>query len=79
MCRSLPCGAAFSACGKYIASGSEDKSVFVYDLRQITHAYRLNDHQMDIVTSVAFVPKNSQILTSSLNGIINLYGRKDKQ
>ncbi|XP_035228526.1 WD repeat-containing protein 27-like isoform X2 [Stegodyphus dumicola] len=61
MCRSLPCGAAFSACGKYIASGSEDKSVFVYDLRQITHAYRLNDHQMDIVTSVAFVPKNSQI------------------
>ncbi|XP_054710000.1 WD repeat-containing protein 27-like isoform X2 [Uloborus diversus] len=25
-CRYLPCGATFSACGKYVLSGSEDKS-----------------------------------------------------
>ncbi|KAF8786784.1 WD repeat-containing protein 27-like [Argiope bruennichi] len=73
-CRSIPCGASFSPCGKYVATGSEDRSIYIYDLRQLHHQHKINDCQADVFTSVAFSPK-SQLLASSLNGLIHLYGK----
>ncbi|GIX66780.1 WD repeat-containing protein 27 [Caerostris darwini] len=75
-CRSFPCGSMFSPCGKYIATGSEHKSIFIYDLRRLSYQYKLSDSKVDIFTSVAFSPK-SQLVASSLNGLIYLYGEND--
>ncbi|GFS28272.1 WD repeat-containing protein 27 [Trichonephila inaurata madagascariensis] len=72
-CRSYPCSAGFSPCGKYIATGSENKSVYIYDLRQISNCHKLMEPQVDVFTSIAFSPK-SQLIASSLNGSIYLYG-----
>ncbi|GIY23636.1 WD repeat-containing protein 27 [Caerostris extrusa] len=66
----------FSPCGKYIATGSEHKSIFIYDLRRLSYQYKLSDSKVDIFTSVAFSPK-SQLVASSLNGLIYLYGEND--
>ncbi|CAL1272670.1 unnamed protein product [Larinioides sclopetarius] len=76
-CRSFPCGANFSLCGKYIATGSEDRSIYIYDLRHLCHQHKINDCQADVFTSVAFSPK-SQLLASSLNGSIYLYGKNEE-
>ncbi|KAG8182106.1 hypothetical protein JTE90_018377 [Oedothorax gibbosus] len=75
-CRSFHCGASFTPCGKYIAAGSEDKSVYIYDLRQLSHAHKFSDQQTDVFTSVAFTPK-SQMLASSSNGMVYYYGEND--
>ncbi|GFS92184.1 WD repeat-containing protein 27 [Nephila pilipes] len=73
-CRSYSCGAVFSPCGKYIATGSEDKSIYIYDLRQISHCHKVMEPQVDAFTSIAFSLK-SQLIASSLNGPIYLYGK----
>jgi WD40 repeat protein len=66
------CGIAFSACGTYLASGSEDKVVYVYDIRQGTFCERLRGHR-DVVSSVAFHPASPVLATGAINGKVLLF------
>ncbi|XP_022274896.2 WD repeat-containing protein 27 isoform X11 [Canis lupus familiaris] len=54
-----PCGIAFSPCGRYVASGAEDRHAYMYDLGSSTFSHRLAGHK-DTVTSVAFSPAAPQ-------------------
>uniref|UniRef100_A0A3P8T369 WD repeat domain 27 n=1 Tax=Amphiprion percula TaxID=161767 RepID=A0A3P8T369_AMPPE len=53
--RCHPCSSAFSPCGRFIASGSEDNCAYVYDIRSSTYLHKLPKHS-DTVLSVAFHP-----------------------
>uniref|UniRef100_A0A8C0LD70 WD repeat domain 27 n=1 Tax=Canis lupus dingo TaxID=286419 RepID=A0A8C0LD70_CANLU len=55
-----PCGIAFSPCGRYVASGAEDRHAYMYDLGSSTFSHRLAGHK-DTVTSVAFSPAAPQV------------------
>uniref|UniRef100_A0A8C6Z5A7 WD repeat-containing protein 27 n=1 Tax=Nothoprocta perdicaria TaxID=30464 RepID=A0A8C6Z5A7_NOTPE len=39
--RCHPCGIAVSPCGQFIASGSDDKSAYIYELRSSTFLHKL--------------------------------------
>ncbi|XP_032263346.1 WD repeat-containing protein 27 isoform X2 [Phoca vitulina] len=54
-----PCGIAFSPCGRYVASGAEDRHAYVYDVGSSTFSHRLAGHT-DTVTGVAFSPSAPQ-------------------
>ncbi|XP_045860106.1 WD repeat-containing protein 27 [Meles meles] len=71
-----PCGIAFSPCGRYVASGAEDRHVYVYDVGSSTFSHRLAGH-MDTVTAVAFSPSVPQLATVSLDGNLLLFGAGD--
>uniref|UniRef100_A0A8C2SXD1 WD repeat domain 27 n=1 Tax=Coturnix japonica TaxID=93934 RepID=A0A8C2SXD1_COTJA len=58
--RSYPCGIAVSPCGKFIASGSDDKCAYIYDMHSSTFSYKLGGHT-DTVINVAFNPFSPQI------------------
>ncbi|XP_045626528.1 WD repeat-containing protein 27 isoform X2 [Ursus americanus] len=55
-----PCGIAFSPCGRYVASGAEDRHAYVYDVGSSTFSHRLAGHT-DTVTGVAFSPSAPQV------------------
>ncbi|KAM4730507.1 WD repeat-containing protein 27 [Anableps anableps] len=67
-----PCSSAFSPCGRFIASGSEDKCAYVYDIRGSTYLHKLQRHS-DTVLSVAFNPATPELLTGTLDGKLRLY------
>ena len=69
------CGISFSACGTYLASGSEDRSAYLYDVRMATYCDRLKG-QYDVVTSVAFHPTQGQLVAGSADGRLVLFKRK---
>ncbi|XP_042796256.1 WD repeat-containing protein 27 isoform X3 [Panthera leo] len=54
-----PCGIAFSPCGRYVASGAEDRHAYVYELGSSTFSHRLAGHT-DTVAGVAFSPSAPQ-------------------
>ncbi|KAL8572006.1 hypothetical protein ACOMHN_038364 [Nucella lapillus] len=66
------CGIAFSACGTYLASGSEDKVAYVYDLRQGTFCQRLRGHT-EVVSSVTFHPARPLLATAAIDGKVLLF------
>ncbi|XP_052273878.1 WD repeat-containing protein 27-like isoform X3 [Dreissena polymorpha] len=70
-----PCGLAFSPCGRFIATGSEDKCSYIFDMRSGTYLHKLQG-QTDVVSDVAFHPLNPQLFTSSLDGRIALYNNR---
>ncbi|XP_038078106.1 WD repeat-containing protein 27-like isoform X2 [Patiria miniata] len=55
MNRAHRCGVAISPCAKYIATGSEDKSAYVFDIRTGTYIHKLSGHT-DVVSDVAYHP-----------------------
>ncbi|XP_032194326.1 WD repeat-containing protein 27 isoform X5 [Mustela erminea] len=55
-----PCGIAFSPCGRYVASGADDRHVYMYDVGSSTFSHRLAGHT-DTVTGVAFSPSVPQV------------------
>ncbi|XP_053769512.1 WD repeat-containing protein 27 isoform X5 [Desmodus rotundus] len=59
--RGYPCGMAFSPCGRFLASGAEDRHAYVYEMGSSTFSHRLSGHT-DTVTTVAFHPSVPQIL-----------------
>jgi len=70
--RALPtCGAAFSPCGRFLASASEDNHAYLYDIStgDLVEKYRSKDNSS--VTHVAFHPRLMQMFMTTLNG--NLY------
>ncbi|XP_071111369.1 WD repeat-containing protein 27-like [Haliotis cracherodii] len=61
------CGLALSPCGKYLATGSEDRLVYVFDLRAGTYCDRLRGNT-DVVTDVTFHPAQPTLVCGSLDG-----------
>uniref|UniRef100_A0A667GQB7 Uncharacterized protein n=1 Tax=Lynx canadensis TaxID=61383 RepID=A0A667GQB7_LYNCA len=55
-----PCGIAFSPCGRYVASGAEDRHAYVYEMGSSTFSHRLAGHT-DTVAGVAFSPSAPQV------------------
>ncbi|KAK2193214.1 hypothetical protein NP493_16g01035 [Ridgeia piscesae] len=58
--RTYPCGLAFSPCARFIATGSEDRSAYIFDIRAGTYLHKLTGHT-DTVTDVAFHPLLPQV------------------
>ncbi|XP_021170339.2 WD repeat-containing protein 27 [Fundulus heteroclitus] len=70
--RCHPCSLAISPCGRFIASGSEDKCAYVYDIRSSTYLHKLQRHS-DTVLTVAFNPATPELLTGTLDGKLRLF------
>mmetsp|Transcript_27654 Transcript_27654/g.39103 ORF Transcript_27654/g.39103 Transcript_27654/m.39103 type:complete len:105 (+) Transcript_27654:1-315(+) len=70
--RQQPVGAAFSPCGRYFATGSEDKCTFLFDLRMTTYVEKLTGSS-DVVSDVAFHPAHPQLAAASYDGKIRFY------
>lgn len=73
--RAYTCGLDLSPCGRYLATGSEDKTAYIFDLRSGTYCSKLGGHN-DTVSDVAFHPLYPQLVTATLDGKLRLY--KDK-
>ncbi|RXN10557.1 WD repeat-containing 27 isoform X2 [Labeo rohita] len=56
------CTAAFSPCGRFITTGSEDHSAYVYDTRSSNFLHKLPRHS-ETVLNVAFNPASPEIET----------------
>ncbi|XP_061692752.1 WD repeat-containing protein 27 isoform X3 [Syngnathoides biaculeatus] len=61
-----------SPCGRFIACGSEDKCVYVYDIRSSSYLHKLQ-RDSETVLSVAFNPGTPQLLTGTLDGKISVF------
>lgn len=70
-----PCGIALSPCGRFIATGAEDKSAYIFDIRSGTYSHKLTGHT-DVVSDVDFHPLTPQLYTASLDGKIQMYSNK---
>ncbi|XP_059373212.1 WD repeat-containing protein 27-like isoform X1 [Carassius carassius] len=66
------CTAAFSPCGRFIATGSEDHSAYIYDTRSSNFLHKLPRHS-ETVLNVAFNPANPELLTGTLDGKLALF------
>uniref|UniRef100_G1MEY0 WD repeat domain 27 n=1 Tax=Ailuropoda melanoleuca TaxID=9646 RepID=G1MEY0_AILME len=66
-----PCGIAFSPCGRYVASGAEDRHAYMYDVGSSTFSHRLAGHT-DTVTGVAFSPSAPQVQSPRGRGSTSL-------
>ncbi|KAJ7401137.1 WD repeat domain 27 [Pitangus sulphuratus] len=53
--RCYPCGIAVSPCGRFIASGSDDKYAYIYEMRSSTFLHKLGRHT-ESVSNVTFSP-----------------------
>lgn len=72
MNRAQKIGLAYSPCAKYIAVGSEDRSVYLYDIRSSSYLHRLSSHS-DVITSVAFHPQKPLLACGTLSGQLRTY------
>ncbi|XP_064858659.1 WD repeat-containing protein 27 [Oncorhynchus nerka] len=70
--RCHPCTAAFSPCGRFIASGSEDNCAYVYDIRSSSYLHKLQRHS-DTILNVTFNPATPELLTGTLDGRLSLF------
>ncbi|XP_058953759.2 WD repeat-containing protein 27 [Pocillopora verrucosa] len=70
--RSQPIGVAISPCARFIATGSEDRSAYLYDIRGNTFCHRLTGHT-DVVSEVAFHPAQPQLVTASQDGRLRFF------
>lgn len=67
-------GFGISNCYRYLATGSEDRSAYVYDVGsgQLVEKTKNKDHG-DGVTDVAINPKFYEWATSSIDGHVRVY------
>ncbi|KAG6613471.1 uncharacterized protein IUM83_04470 [Phytophthora cinnamomi] len=65
-------GVAFSPCMRYVATGSEDRAAYIYDIRTGRRLVKLKGHT-DVVTSVDFNPLHPQLATASSDGTVRFY------
>ncbi|XP_053316236.1 WD repeat-containing protein 27 [Spea bombifrons] len=70
--RCQPCGVAISPCGRFIASGSEDRCAYIYEMRSSTYLQKLQGHR-DSVINVAFNPSSAQLTTATLDGKLQIF------
>ncbi|MEE6475455.1 hypothetical protein FKM82_010750, partial [Ascaphus truei] len=57
--RCQPCGVAISPCGQFIASGSEDRCAYIFEMRSSTYLQKLQGHTESVIC-VAFSPSSAQ-------------------
>lgn len=69
-------GMTFSPCMRYIATGSEDKCCYVYDIRTGSYLKKLTGHS-DTVTDVAWHPAQAQLVTACLDGKLRFFTDKE--
>jgi WD40 repeat protein len=61
---------------RYIASGSEDKCCYIYDVRSPgTFVSKLQGHS-DVVSDVAYNPIYPQLATASFDGTVRFYAEQ---
>ncbi|KAJ9442765.1 putative WD repeat-containing protein [Diplonema papillatum] len=68
-------GASFSPCMRYLATGSEDRAAYVYELstgRLLTK----NQSHSDVVSDVAFNPVHPQLASCSFDGQLHFWADK---
>ncbi|XP_065056903.1 WD repeat-containing protein 27-like [Rhopilema esculentum] len=70
--RSQTVGVAYSPCSRFIATGSEDRSAYVFDIRNSSYLHRLSG-QSDVVSCVDFHPHIPMLVTGSLDGEVRCY------
>ncbi|KYO18746.1 WD repeat-containing protein 27 isoform A [Alligator mississippiensis] len=70
--RCHPCGIAVSPCGRFIASGSEDKCAYIYEMHSSTFSHKLTGHTESVI-NVAFNPSSAQLTTATLDGKLQLF------
>ncbi|XP_064602272.1 WD repeat-containing protein 27-like isoform X2 [Liolophura sinensis] len=70
--RCYPCGLALSPCGRFLATGAEDKSAYIYDLRAGAYLHKMTGHT-DVVSDVAFHPIKPQLVTACLDGKVRVF------
>lgn len=70
--RSYPIGIAFSPCMRFVAAGSEDKTAYVFDLRQGAVLHRLPGFT-DVVSDVSFHPQRPQLVACCLSGKVRFF------
>lgn len=70
--RATPVGLDFSPCGRYVATGSEDRHAYVYDVRTGTAISKLSGHG-DVVNDVSFRPQKPGLVTSCVDGKLRSY------
>lgn len=72
----LAIGLAFSPCMRYLATGSEDKAAYVYDLRSCSMMGRLRPPgpQAEVVADVAFHPWRPELVVGCMDGRVHCYG-----
>ncbi|OQR82105.1 hypothetical protein THRCLA_11123 [Thraustotheca clavata] len=71
-------GLAFSPCMRYVVSGSEDKVAYMYDIRMGRSIVKLHGHT-DVVSSIAFNPLKTQLVTAAFDGSIRFYNECTRQ
>ncbi|XP_031435429.1 WD repeat-containing protein 27 isoform X2 [Clupea harengus] len=71
------CTAAFSPCGRFVATGSEDNCAYVYDIRSSSYLHKLQRHT-DTVLNVAFNPAAPELLTGTLDGRLGLFRPEER-
>ena len=64
-------GAALSPCLRFVATGSEDRSAYLYDARTGGLLERMR--HSEAVTDVAFSPLFPQLATCALDGTVRFY------
>uniref|UniRef100_A0A8C9MIJ7 WD repeat domain 27 n=1 Tax=Serinus canaria TaxID=9135 RepID=A0A8C9MIJ7_SERCA len=64
--RCYPCGIAVSPCGRFIASGSDDKYAYIYEMRSSTFLQKLGRHTESVI-NVSFNPSSPQNCTCILS------------
>ncbi|KAM6280972.1 WD repeat-containing protein 27 [Porphyrio hochstetteri] len=70
--RCYPCGIAVSPCGRFIASGSDDKCAYLYEMHSSTFSHKLGGNA-DSVINVTFSPSSPQLTTATLDGKLQLF------
>ena len=75
--RREPVQAAVSPCLRYLATGSEDKSVRMVDLRTGRELLKLAGLHSDVVSAVAFHPLKAQLASVSYDGTVKFYKDPD--
>ena len=70
---SIAANVAFSPCMRYLATGSEDRTAYLFDLRMGTVLHRIRGIHGDAVMDVAWNPLHPQLATACLDGKVHFY------
>ena len=75
--RQHPVGAALSPCLRFVACGSEDRSVYLYDARTGGLLERMRSSEA--VMDVAFSPLYPQLAACALDGTLRYYSDRPEE